>query len=289
LTEKIKTILRECPCFVIFLSRYDKWLYYVLTIDWNLCRVKLSCPKIRRDIEKGKKMKKIILILSFLVFASPAWAIIYKWTDQRGTINFTDTYDNVPPAYRNSAQKIDIPQKQTLIPEGDFAIKLAEALKLGKAENEAEAESILASAGITPKNGWIADYPVTPDIIGQLQNSVEVAADSGKLSMNKGEALKALENLTAPEGLPVTADTESQVAEAEPPPNEGEYANLNIINNYYFDQGSPVVTYYPYNAGGRAYVRSFTSSMGERSSGGFHAGGGSVGRGFLGRGSRGRR
>ena len=233
-------------------------------------------------------MKKIILILSFLVLASPAWAIIYKWTDQRGTINFTDTYDNVPSAYRNTVQEVNIPQRQTLIPEGDFAIKLAEALKLGKAENEAEAESILASVGITPKNGWIADYPVTPDIIGQLQRSIEVTADSGKLSMDKGEALKALENLTVPEALPVTADTESQVAEAGPPPSEGEYANLNIINNDYFDQGPPVVTYYPHNAGGRAYVRSFTpSSMGESLSGGFHAGGGSVSRGFGGKGSRG--
>jgi len=214
-------------------------------------------------------MKKIILILSFLVFASPAWATIYKWTDQKGTTNFTDNQDNVPPGYRDSAQEINIPKMQTstflqasggqsggtgtqpppiaqtLIPEGDFAIKLAEALKVGRPQNEAEAESILASAGIAPKNGWIADYPVTPDIIGELQNSIGAAADSGKLPLDKNAALKVLEHLAARQGLPVEADTESQEIEAEPPPNDVEYSNPDVINNYFYDQGPPVVTYYP--------------------------------------------
>jgi hypothetical protein len=35
--------------------------------------------------------------------------------------------------------------------EGDFAIKLVEVLRLGTVKNEAEAESMLASAGIAPK------------------------------------------------------------------------------------------------------------------------------------------
>lgn len=217
-------------------------------------------------------MKKFILILSFLVFASPAGAVIYKWTDQKGTTNFTDNQDNVPPGYRDSAQEINIPKihkiqtstlsqafggqsggigtqpppiAQTLIPEGDFAIKLAEALNVGRSQNEAEAESILASVGIAPKNGWIADYPVTPDIIGELQNSIGAAADSGKLPMNKDAARKALENLAAGQGLGVAADTEDQVIEAEPPPNAGEYSNPDVIDNYYEEQGPPVVTYYP--------------------------------------------
>jgi hypothetical protein len=220
-------------------------------------------------------MNKLILISSFLVFAFPAWATIYTWTDQKGTTNFTDNQENVPPGYRDSAQEINSPRiqtppfsqtsagktmasvqsggtgtqlppiAQTLIPEGDFAIKLAEALKVGRPQNEAEAESILASAGISPKNGWIADYPVTPDIIGELQNAIGVAADSGKLPVNKDAALKALEDLAARQGLPVAADTESQVTEAGPPPNDVGYSNPDVINDYYDDQGPPVVTYYP--------------------------------------------
>ena len=220
-------------------------------------------------------MKNTIIMLSFLVFASPAWATIYRWTDQKGTINFTDTYDNIPSDYRDSAQEINAPRTrtpspsrasiektmvdtrsgklaaqpppiaQTLVPEGYFAMQLAEALNVGKAQNEAEAESMLASAGIAPKNGWMADYPVTPDILGELQDSIGAAADAGKLSMSKDAALKALENLASTQGLLVTADTESQMAKAEPPQNDEGYVEPTIINNYYYDQGPPAVTYYP--------------------------------------------
>ena len=54
------------------------------------------------------------------------------------------------------------PVAQTLVREGDFAIKLAAELDLGKPENEAAAEDILARAGVSPLNGWISDYPMTP-------------------------------------------------------------------------------------------------------------------------------
>ncbi|MBI5100452.1 MAG: hypothetical protein HZB33_01255, partial [Nitrospirae bacterium] len=61
------------------------------------------------------------------------------------------------------------PVSAPLIREGAFALKLAEALGLGHPESEVEAESMLGAAGVAPRNGWIADYPVTPDIIGELR------------------------------------------------------------------------------------------------------------------------
>ncbi len=49
----------------------------------------------------------------------------------------------------------DLPQvAQPFVREGDFVIKLVEALKMGKAEDEAQAESLLVAAGIEPRNGW---------------------------------------------------------------------------------------------------------------------------------------
>jgi hypothetical protein len=66
---------------------------------------------------------------------------------------------------------------------------------LGTAKNEAEAESMLASVGIAPKNGWIADYPLTPDIIGEVRKTIGLALDSGKLAMKKDEALMAVQIL----------------------------------------------------------------------------------------------
>ena len=211
-------------------------------------------------------MKKLIFLLFLLVFASSSSAAVYRWVDQGGAVNFTDDYSKVPLAYHDSVQEINVPKMQrptpsqvsvaqsatqappipqTLIREGDFAINLAESLKLGRASNEVEAESLLASVGISPKNGWIADYPVTPDIIGELQNSIGAAVDSGKLAMNKDAAMKALQDLNVQQGLPVSVGTESQGTEAEPAQSYGEYSNPEVINNYYYEQGPPVVTYYP--------------------------------------------
>ena len=135
------------------------------------------------------------------------------------------------------------PVQQKLVPEGFFAIKLADALKVGAVKSEAEAETTLTSVGISPRNGWIADYPVTPDIIVELQEAVAGAADSGKLTMNREEALKALENVTTELGLPVVASAE-QSAQDQAAQSYGDYSNPSVINNYYSDEGPPVVTYY---------------------------------------------
>jgi hypothetical protein len=226
-------------------------------------------------------MKKLVFLLSLFILTSPASATIYKWVDQQGTINFADDLAKVPPDYRGSVEEINAPRVgrstlsqatvekrpvtgqpgesaakpppigQTLVREGDFAIKLAEVLKVGQAQSEAEAENTLASAGIAPKNGWIADYPVTPDIIGELQNVVGAAADSGKLAMKKDEAMKVFQDLVAQQGFPVRSD-EGQYAGIEQPDagvaplqNYPEYYEPSEINNYYYNQGPPIVSYYP--------------------------------------------
>jgi hypothetical protein len=134
--------------------------------------------------------------------------------------------------------------EQTLVPEGDFAMKLVVSLKMGATETEAQAEDILSSVGIAPRNGWIGDYPVTPDIIGELQKAVVAAADSNKLPMGRDEALKAFQNLTAEFGLAVVPETSGKYSENEPPTSP-EYVQPTVVNNYYYDEGPPVVTYYP--------------------------------------------
>ena len=133
------------------------------------------------------------------------------------------------------------PVSQQLIPEGDFALKLAIVLKLGAPETEAQAEDVLTTAGIAPKNGWIADYPMTPIIIGQVRNALIAAAALNKLPMGKDEALQAFENLTSEFDLAIAP---GQYAET-PPPTSSEYVPPPIINNYYYEEGPPIVTYYP--------------------------------------------
>jgi hypothetical protein len=119
--------------------------------------------------------------------------------------------------------------ERSLIRESFFAMRLTEALKIGPVKSEAEAEDLLALAGIAPKNGWIADYPVTPDIIGELRNAIALAADSGKIEMNKSDAIKAFEDLVI--------EIESQYSRIEPSPSWGPYPEP-----YYY----PYLYYYPY-------------------------------------------
>lgn len=138
----------------------------------------------------------------------------------------------------------DPPIAQPLVREGDFAVKLAEALRLGTAANEMEAENLLGSTGIAPRSGWISDYPVTPVVIGELRDAVSEAADSSRLTMVKEEALSTFDQVVRDHGLPVTADTSAGTdGSAE------NYPEPTVVNNYYYSSGPPVVTYYapPYD------------------------------------------
>ncbi len=50
-------------------------------------------------------MRKFYILLISLIFAVPAYgAIVYKWVDEKGVVNFTDEYKKVPPAFRNRVE-----------------------------------------------------------------------------------------------------------------------------------------------------------------------------------------
>lgn len=135
------------------------------------------------------------------------------------------------------------PIGQRLVREGDLALKLVGALAVGTAEDEIEAETMLGDVGIAPRNGWIADYPVTPDIIGELHKSVRDAAASNKISIGVDEALKRLDAVKADLNLAVTPST-SATSDKTKPPKTDNYPDQTVINNYYSNEGPPVVTYY---------------------------------------------
>lgn len=136
------------------------------------------------------------------------------------------------------------PVGQPLVREGDFAMKLVKALDIGTAQNEADAESQLASVGIAPKNGWIADYPVTPDVLGDLQKAVAAASDAHSLTMGKEEALKSLQAVADDFGLPVVAAGSGSYTQNNGPPTTYNGDSPDVLNSYYSDYGPPVITYY---------------------------------------------
>jgi hypothetical protein len=245
----------------------------------DISRISIS---IFKSLIKEEKMKKYLFILFIFIIASSASATVYKWVDDKGVVNFADDVSKVPYSYRDRVEEVSLPKtgpsnpsqpsskniivgtwsgetatkappiSQTLIREGDFAIKLVEALKIGQPQNEAEAESMLATVGIAPQNGWIADYPVTPDIIGELEKAIGEAADANKLPMKKDEALKAFRTAAAELELPIIAEIPAEgpaeipdrYAES-PSPTDPQYAEPSVIEDYYDAEGPPIVTYYP--------------------------------------------
>lgn len=135
------------------------------------------------------------------------------------------------------------PVEQKLVREGEFAVKLLFALGVGTTDDEVEAESQLGELGILPRNGWIADYPVTPDIIAELEQAVGDAADAGKLSLTREDALTRLEGVKADFGVAIKPYAGGPAAEAKPAESK-DYPTPTVINNYYYEKGPPVVTYY---------------------------------------------
>jgi hypothetical protein len=129
-----------------------------------------------------------------------------------------------------------------IVREGDFAVRLLYALDLGATDDEIEAESRLGDVGIVPRNGWIADYPVTPDILGELQRAVVDAAGSRKIPLSRAEALNRVNAVNDEFDLSVSPYIDGQAYGPETPA-EG-YATPEDINSYYAEEGAPIYTYY---------------------------------------------
>lgn len=146
----------------------------------------------------------------------------------------------VPVVVNAQTEGIPAPLSQPLVREGTLATRLSDVLNLGPAVSEVEAESALSAVGIAPGNGWIADYPVTPDIADELEASVIDAAETGNLSLTKDAAVEAFREVMAEYNLPAPPDGVAGSAEASLP----DYPDAAALSNYYESEGPPVVTYY---------------------------------------------
>lgn len=125
------------------------------------------------------------------------------------------------------------------VPQGDFAAALAYILGLTDGRDHVQAEDRLASLGIAPKNGWISDDPVTPDIVGDLETATAQAADANLLPLSRDEALGRFIGVVQQSGLAISPGT-GAYASAGPM----AYPDQEDITDYYVSQGAPLITYY---------------------------------------------
>src|SRR5208337_4340794 len=87
------------------------------------------------------------------------------------------------------------PIEQPLVSEGEFAVELATALHLTSSHDEAAAENSLAAINIAPRNGWISDYPMTPDIVAEVRENAARSASSRSLSLSEADAARAVDSV----------------------------------------------------------------------------------------------
>lgn len=144
------------------------------------------------------------------------------------------------------------PIEPPLVREGEFAVRLSEALGLATAPAEPEAESKLSSQGIAPGSGWISDYPMTPRVIGELRQALGESAEAGRLAMSKEEAIQHFDNIASEYQLSIAPGTEEAYAgyaegvEEVPTLDDERFAGESEeIYDYYHEHGPPVLTYYP--------------------------------------------
>ena len=210
--------------------------------------------------------------------------------------------DDAPPPTPSTIQTDTNapPVAQTLVPEGIFAMQLAEALKLSPVPDEATAEELLSNLGIEPKNGWLAEFPVTPAVLGDVEKGISVASDQGKIALTKDQALKLVGDVKTKLGVDINPGSNAPPGLIERPGNKTIYSytdsegvlhftddydsipkeyqknakivsqsmqhellggtdggateapgpqyranpNPEDINDYYYEQGPPLVTYY---------------------------------------------
>ncbi|MCW8904338.1 hypothetical protein, partial [Sedimenticola sp.] len=129
-----------------------------------------------------------------------------------------------------------------LVRQGDFAILLLEALSLGEVDTEEEATRRLGAIDIAPDEGWIADYPVTPEILAELALTIGDAADTGKIGLNRDKAMETLQALAAELGLYIPDEFSPRYARRYLLDDAYDCSG-STIRHYYDNYGPPVMSY----------------------------------------------
>jgi len=136
----------------------------------------------------------------------------------------------LPPSTSSSRGIPPVPVEQALIPEGVFAQELVDALKLGPIADQAKAEALLSSLGIEPKNGWISEYPVTPAVLGDIDNDIAAVCEQGRIALPKDQVIKKVNALKARLGFNISLSPNTPPLTGQPP-NPGNTKIYSYIDN----------------------------------------------------------
>ena len=170
----------------------------------------------------------IALIAATFLFPGPAWA---------------QSDDSLAYAGQAIAPAV--------VRQGEFAVRLAEALALEIAEDdEDDALRALVALGVEPAAGWQPDQAMTPQIVTELRADLADAVAAGRLVMEPDAAWTAFDELLAELGLPLPAEPALAYAGGTPPVSSyGPYCDATATHYFYGSYGLPIYSYcYPPSA-----------------------------------------
>jgi hypothetical protein len=130
-----------------------------------------------------------------LLFAAPARAEIYRWTDETGRTHFDDDVARVPADQRDDARVFQTKPRVEASPAGvsnvatqaAFAAGLARELGLQTASAQ-DPVSLLHIVGIYPSMGWYPATPLSPGVVQEVVTSTRAAARARRLAQPETSA-----------------------------------------------------------------------------------------------------
>jgi hypothetical protein len=152
-------------------------------------------------------MKRIVL-LSLFLYAVPAFAVTYEWTDERGTVSFTEDLGNVPKKYRKRVKILGAEEDSTpkVIEMDNGGKEKGTSEEKGKAtKDDAEAKKKPAVYGGKNEAAWKTE---------SRKLSAEVKAAEEQLDQLKGR-LNDTSNMSRAECLTLqhtVKNTESRLS-----------------------------------------------------------------------------
>ncbi len=119
----------------------------------------------------------ILALVSVLLFAGAVSAETYKWTDDRGTVNFTEDYSQVPKKYRRKVRVIGDVQANPGPGESPTDQSAKGGTEKSAAATEADSgknpEKKKAMYGSKSEDEWKADFKRLNDRIDKVQGEID--------------------------------------------------------------------------------------------------------------------
>lgn len=172
-------------------------------------------------------MRTALALLLLLTIALPAEAVIYRWVDEHGTVNFDDDIERVPEAQRPDMKVFAARTAPAGAPDdappaegprqAAFARRVARDLGLQKSATQ-DPVSVLQVVGIYPAVGWHPAGPLTAAVVDEVVATTVAAARAHRLRHTPASAEATV--LRAAAGLGIDAPPPAVTPDPPPPPPE---------------------------------------------------------------------